>query len=108
MRHNGSEPDDIRHILAEQDLLVGLKDTLRLADDSLPARDNGVAELKALMPAFKEPERTFTEAAAAQWLGMRAELLAARRRRGTGPRYHTHRGRATYTLSALGHWDAER
>ncbi len=83
MRHNGSEPDDIRQILAEQDLLLDLGDSLG-------------------------PARTFTEAAAARWLGMKTGQLAGRRRRGTGPAYILRAKRPIYTLSALGEWNAAR
>jgi len=110
MRHNDSEPDDIRQLLAEQDLLDGPRTPLRgpLADDPFAARDNGTAELKAIMRNYKEPERTFSEAAAAQWLGITPQSLARRRRRGTGPEVQrTWDGTPRYTFGALGAWLAD-
>ncbi len=107
MRHNGQEPDDIRQLLAEQDLLAGLKVTLQglLADDPLPASDNGIAALKALMKGYKEPVRTLGEPEAARWLGLKPESLARRRRKGTGPVVHENWGSAPrYTVAALEAW----
>lgn len=87
MRHTLGDPDDIRQMLAEQDTLTG--------------RD----ELRALMPNYREPERTLSEAQAAQWLGVKPVSLARRRRRGTGPAVHEiAHGSAMYTLAALGAW----
>ena len=107
MRHNGSEPDDIRQILAEQDMMAGLAAALRdaLAGDPEPAPDNGIAELKAIMKDYKEPVRTLGELEAARWLGIKPASLAARRRRGTGPVVYENRGVGPrYTVGALEAW----
>ena len=107
MRHNGSEPDDIRQILAEQDMMAGLAVALRgsLAGDPERAPDNGMAELKAIMKGYREPVRTLGEHEAARWLGLKPASLAARRRRGTGPVVHESRGVGPrYTVGALEAW----
>jgi hypothetical protein len=108
MRHNGSEPDDIRQILAEQDMMAGLAVALRgaLAGAPEPAPDNGMAELKAIMKDYKEPVRTLGEHEAAHWLGLKPASLAARRRRGTGPARVSATGVPKYRVEDLEAWIA--